>query len=120
MLDNLDQFTQELFDCDFGQPLVQCQEFCKTYIVLDNAPCHRGVDVRLNDIIPMNFELIRLPPYSCELNPIEFTFNSLKAHVKRALSQHGPHIPSVGTTFVAARRQLILIKVVYVSTISLN
>ena len=98
---HFDQFIQELFDCDFGQSLVQCQEFCKTCIVLDNAPCHRGVEVRLNDIIPMNFELVRLPPYSCKLNPIEFTFNSLKAHVKRALSQHGPHRPSVGTTFVA-------------------
>ena len=89
---HFDQFIQELFDCDFGQPLVQCQEFGKTYIVLDNVPCHRGVEVRLNDIIPMNFELVRLPPYSCELNPIEFTFNNLKAHVKRALNQHGPYI----------------------------
>ena len=102
---HFDQLIQELFDCDFGHPLVQCQEFCETYIVLENALCHRGVEVRLNDIIPMNFELVRLPPYSCELNPIELT---IKAHVKRALSQHGPYIPSVGTTFVAVRRQLLL------------
>ena len=105
---HFNQFIPDLFDCDFGQPLVQCQEFGKTYIVFDNAPCHRSVEIRLNDIITMNFELVRLPHYSCELNPMEFTFNSLKAHVKRALSQHGPYIPSVGTTFVAARRQLLL------------
>ena len=105
---NFDQFIQELFDCDFGQPLVERPGFDKSYIILDNAPCHRGVENRLGDIIPANFELVRLPPYSCELNPIEFTFNSVKAHVKRALSQHGPVIPSDGTTFVSARRQLLL------------
>ena len=75
---HFDQFIEELFGFDFGQPLVESQGFDKTYIILDNAPCHRGVESRLCETIPTNFELVRLPPYSCELDPIEFTFNSAK------------------------------------------
>ena len=115
---NFDLFIQELSDCDFGQPLVERQGFDKMYIILDNAPCHRGVENRLGEIIPANFELVRLPPYSCELNPIEFTFNSVKAHVKRALSQHGPVIPSDGTTFVSARRQGALQSITRAATLN--
>ena len=105
---HFDQFIEELFGCDFGQPLVEIQGFDNTYIILDNAPCHRGVESRLSETIPTNFELVLLPPYSCELNPIEFTFNSAKAHIKRALSQHGPSIQSDGTTLASARRQVLL------------
>ena len=51
---------------------------------------------------------LRRDPVLHALLIIEPSLNSLKAHVKRALSQHGPSIPSVGTTFVSARRQLLL------------
>ena len=106
---NFDQYIQELFDCDFEQPLVERQGFDKTHIILDNAPCRKGVENQLGGIIPPKFELVRLLPYSCELNPIEFSFNSVKAYVKRALSQHGSSTPSPdGTTFVSARRQMLL------------
>ena len=37
---HFDQLIQELFDCNFGQRLVERQEFYKRYIILDNAPCH--------------------------------------------------------------------------------
>ena len=67
-----------------------------------------GVERRLNETIPANFELVRLPPYSCELNPIEFTLNSAKAHIKRGFSQHGPSIHLDATTFASARRQVLL------------
>ena len=106
---DFDQFISELFTHNFGQPLVHHAGFDKKYIILDNAPCHRGVETRLGQYIPSNCELVRLSPYSCELNPIEFTFNSLKAHIKRALSEVGPNIPvEEGMTFVGARRQLLL------------
>ena len=59
---HFDQIIEELFGCDFGQPLVESQGFDKTYIILDNAPCHRGVESRLSETIPRNFELVRLPP----------------------------------------------------------
>ena len=106
---DFDQFISELFTHDFGQPLVHHAGFDKKYIILDNAPCHRGVETRLGQYIPSNCELVRLPPYSCELNPIEFTFKSLKAHIKRALSEVGPYIPvEEGMTCVGARTQLLL------------
>ena len=49
---HFDQFIEELFGCDFGQPLVESQGFDNTYIILDNAPCHRGVESRLSETIP--------------------------------------------------------------------
>ena len=67
-------------------------------VVFDNAQCHRGVDCKL----------VRLPPYSCTLNPIENCFQSLKAHIKRKLSEHGPVVAMEGQTLVTARRQLLL------------
>ena len=80
----------------------------RRFIILDNAPCHRGVESRLLGSIPTNTELIHLPPYSCQLNPIEMCFNSLKAYLKRALSVHGPITASEGQTMVGARRRFLL------------
>ena len=72
-----------------------------------NAPCPRGVENRLAESIPINTELIRLPPYSCELNPIEFCFNTVKAFIKRNRSEHGPVTPTEGQTLVVARKQFL-------------
>ena len=75
--ENFDQFINELFHLEFGQAVNPIEGVNKFYLIFDNAPCHRGIEARLAENIPENFELIRLPPYSCELNPIEFSFNSL-------------------------------------------
>ena len=106
--EHFDQFIMELFDLDFGQPIEPRDGVDKRFVIMDNAPCHRGVETRLAEYTPSNLSLIRLPPYSCELNPIEFCFNSLKADLKRTLSVNGPIIPVEGQTLVAARRQLLI------------
>lgn len=106
--ENFDQFINELFHLEFGQAVNPIEGVNKCYLIFDNAPCHRGIEARLAENIPENFELIRLPPYSCELNPIEFSFNSLKAYLKRAISIHGPIIPNHGQSLATARRQFLL------------
>ena len=105
---DFDDFIMTLFDINFGPALEGSGNIVKRYIILDIAPCHRGVENRLSSNIPTNTELVRLPPYSCELNPIEMCFNSLKACLKRALRVHGPITASEGQTLVGARRQFIL------------
>ena len=106
--EQFDNFVRALVSRDFGQPMVPHHDTNKRYIIYDNAPCHRGVEERLADSVPEDLELVRLPPYSCPLNPIEYCFQSVKAHIKRSLSQHGPVLPEEGQTLVAARRQLLV------------
>ena len=76
---DFDDFITTLFGINFGPALEGSGNIVKGYIILDNAPCHRGVENRLSSNISTNTELVRLPPYSCELNPIGMCFNSLKA-----------------------------------------
>ena len=80
----------EIFQINFGEALVNSAVVPKQFIILDNSPCHRLVENRLAESIPVNTELIRLEPYSCKLNPIVFCFNSIKAYIKGTFSEHGP------------------------------
>jgi len=43
-------------------------------MVLDGAPSHRSVQLE----IPENMTLLRLPPYSPELNPVEHFWDELR------------------------------------------
>ena len=61
------------------------------WIILDNAPCHAGIEQALcdaNQVAPFPaYRIARLTPYSCELNPIESMFNVVKASAKQQLSE---------------------------------
>ncbi|XP_062521969.1 uncharacterized protein LOC134196766 [Corticium candelabrum] len=105
--DQFDQFVRSLFECDFGEPMAPGHGRNR-YIVFDNAPCHRGVEARVSEDMPEDCKLVRLPPYSCTLNSIENCFQSLKAHIKRKLSEHSPVVAMEGQSLVTARRQLSL------------
>jgi hypothetical protein len=51
-------------------------------IIMDNCSTHR--DPALLELVRMaGYELLYLPPYSPDLNPIEQTFNVLKAWIRR-------------------------------------
>jgi len=55
-------------------------------LVLDNAPCHSGIeDVLKEEEFKMHF-VLRLAPYSPMLNPIESVWSFVKSIVKRSLS----------------------------------
>lgn len=43
-------------------------------MVVDGAPSHRSKDLR----VPENMSLVRLPPYSPELNPVERLWDELR------------------------------------------
>lgn len=56
-------------------------------LVMDNCSIHHGEEVR--ELCEINgFEIEYLPPYSPDLNPIEFTFNTLKIWIKRHFNEH--------------------------------
>ena len=55
-------------------------------VILDNLRCHRSAAVRAA-MEAAGAELRFLPPYSPDLNPIEFAFSKLKANLRKAASR---------------------------------
>ena len=55
-------------------------------VVMDNLGCHKSAAVRA-EIEATGAELRFLPPYSPDLNPIEFAFSKLKAYLRKAASR---------------------------------
>ena len=54
----------------------------KLYIVIDNAPGHNSKKVReFEELHSDRLKLIRLPPYSPDLNPIELVWREVKRDV---------------------------------------
>ena len=104
---DVDGFISGLFTLSFGLAL-ETSSNNTVFIVLDNVPCHRRIENRLQDLIPPHIQFKRLPPYSCELNPIELCFQSVKAYIKRTLSVKGPIRPMEDQTLVNARREKLL------------
>ncbi|MFM7621914.1 MAG: IS630 family transposase [Alphaproteobacteria bacterium] len=52
-------------------------------VIMDNAPWHKGNDIK-ELIEGTGAKLIKLPPYSPDLNPIEHAWANLKHYVKSA------------------------------------
>ena len=52
-------------------------------VIMDNAPWHKGDDIK-KLIESTGAKLIKLPPYSPDLNPIEKAWANLKQYVKAA------------------------------------
>lgn len=52
-------------------------------VIMDNLGCHKSAAVRAA-ITAAGAELRLLPPYSPDLNPIEFAFSKLKARLRKA------------------------------------
>src|SRR6266849_7497988 len=55
-------------------------------VVMDNLPAHKVAGVR-ETIEARGAELLYLPPYSPDFNPIENAFAKLKAHVRKAAAR---------------------------------
>ena len=52
-------------------------------VIMDNLPAHKVAGVR-QAIEKAGANLLYLPPYSPDFNPIEMAFSKLKAHLKKA------------------------------------
>lgn len=66
-----------------------CVQSRKTLVVLDNLSVHKAKSVRKH--FSFGFQQLFLPPYSCELNPIERLWNLIKNQWRR--QQH--HFASI-------------------------
>ncbi|MEM0135716.1 MAG: transposase, partial [Thermoplasmatales archaeon] len=63
-------------------------------LILDNFASHRSKIVK-NRALELNIRLVYLPPYSPDLNPIEFLWKSIKPIVSRTLIASEMHLKAV-------------------------
>lgn len=63
----------------FLEEVSQNYKTSKCLLILDGASWHRSASLK----VPDNIELMFLPPYSPELNPIERLWNYIKKHTIR-------------------------------------
>ncbi|KAF0291698.1 hypothetical protein FJT64_010213 [Amphibalanus amphitrite] len=86
-------------------------------IVMDNAPCHHNIGQLV--VMPDNQEVVKLPPWSPFLNPIENCFSVMKSAAKRRLAEEQPRLNSreaataAGFTVKAWRDELLRQAIVY-------
>lgn len=57
-------------------------------LVLDNAPCHNGIEIVTQDPEFKDDKILRLGPYSPMLNPIEHVWSKVKAYVKAEFAKN--------------------------------
>ena len=57
-------------------------------IVIDNAPCHNGLEDIFREDEFKEDELLRLAPYSPMFNPIENIWSIMKSQVKKKLAEN--------------------------------
>ena len=102
---HFDQFISELFHLSFGLALEPSSSVDTAFIVLDNAPCHRGIENRLEAYIPSHIELKRLPPSP----PSDRVVLPKSKILYKTNSQCSRTIISIeGQTMLSARRDKLL------------
>jgi transposase len=100
-----EHFTLEIPYVNTGCLNVFLEEFSKTYpkdeilLVMDGAGWHRSKDL----IIPANIEIVYLPPYSPELNPVERFWGHIKRYtIRNIIHKTLASIQHVVTKFLCA------------------
>ena len=58
-------------------------------MVIDNAPCHNGLETVFQEDEFLDHTLLRLAPYSPMLNPSENLWSYSKSYIKRELAENG-------------------------------
>ncbi len=96
--------TRELFEIYIEQMLGPALRVGQV-VVMDNLSSHKGQRVR-ELIEERGCELIYLPPYSPDLNPIEEAFGKLEALLRRAAARsHEALVESMGAALDAINTQ---------------
>jgi putative transposase len=69
--------------CQFLMEVRRCNPINRICLVLDNFATHKAKKVK-EKASELNIELIYLPPYSPDLNPIEYLWKSMKRIISRS------------------------------------
>jgi transposase len=77
--------------CDFLRKIWKANSGKKIVAVLDNFPSHKAEITRIQ-AKDFGIDLIYLPPYSPDLNPIEFIWKSIKREISCKFIHDAPHL----------------------------
>ena len=92
--------------CSFLSTIKNCNPGKRIVIILDNFRSHRAKDT-LKFAAENNLELVYLPPYSPDLNPIEFIWKSVKRVVSCNFIHDIGHMKSIiAETFIKCSEKL--------------
>ena len=79
-------------------------------MIIDNAPCHRRIEESLHSDFAGRVRILRLGPYSPQLNPIEGCFSAYKAEVKRLLSEQRAEFDNRGNDASLTERRFRILE----------
>jgi putative transposase len=66
--------------CEFLEKIVEHNQEKKIILILDNSKSHRA-DKTVRKARELKITLVFLPPYSPDLNPVEFVWKTIKREV---------------------------------------
>jgi transposase len=80
--------------CEFLEKIVECNQKKRIILVLDNSRSHHA-DKTVRKARDLNITLVFLPPYSPDLNPVEFIWKTIKREVSVRFIQSKEHLRSI-------------------------
>lgn len=80
--------------CEFLEEIRSRNPDKKIIIILDNFSSHRANDT-MEFAKKIGIELVYLPPYSPDLNPIEYIWKSIKRIISKTFIQNEEHLKNV-------------------------
>lgn len=80
--------------CEFLEKIVEQNPKKRIILVLDNSKSHRA-DKTVRKARELKITLVFLPPYSPDLNPVEFVWKTIKREVSVRFIQSKEHLRNI-------------------------
>lgn len=80
--------------CEFLEKIAEQNQGKKTILILDNSKSHHA-DKTIRKAKELNIILLFLPPYSPDLNPVEFIWKTIKREVSVNFIQSKEHLRNI-------------------------
>jgi len=80
--------------CEFLEKIAEQNQGKKTILILDNSKSHHA-DKTIRKAKELHIILIFLPPYSPDLNPVEFIWKTIKREVSVNFIQSKEHLRNI-------------------------
>lgn len=80
--------------CEFLEKIVEYNQKKRIILVLDNSKSHHA-DKTIRKARDLKIILVFLPPYSPDLNPVEFIWKTIKREVSATFIQSKEHLRNI-------------------------
>lgn len=80
--------------CEFLEKIVEYNQKKRIILILDNSKSHHA-DKTVRKARELKITLVFLPPYSPDLNPVEFIWKTIKREVSATFIQSKEHLRNI-------------------------